>query len=93
MKIYSTYGSTHGIWHTGWVNSKNKKKSEQVFRIKQMFIDDLDFTYKEVKRNMADCVDKARELGLGVTEGDYAILRSFLRDFLSDVDTASKKEK
>jgi len=97
--MYSTRSSTRGKWHTGWVHkSAALEKNKQVFRIQRKWypeddIDDLDFTYEELTKDMTKCVGRVRKLDLGTNEEDYKSLESYMRAFIADVEKTFKAKE
>ena len=92
MKVYSTFGSTRGVWSTGWVTIKSKKLNDQIFRIRQLF-SYVDFTYKNIKENIDGCINVVKIKQLGTKEEDYEVLKSFMTSFLLDVENWFQKSK
>jgi hypothetical protein len=77
---YSRWSSS--IWYTIWCTSDAKKKEDEIFDV----VSEASFTYKQLKEDMASCIDKAVGDRCDITALEKAELKSYMEQFLLDVD-------
>jgi len=94
---YSRWGISR--WYTMWQTSNANKKSKEIFLVVGS---PFSFTYGEIKNDIDDCVEKASAFedqkagkysDKKVTDAEKQELKSYMREFLSDVSEKYSWEK
>lgn len=73
-------------WYCYWFASEEKEKSKQILCVQCV----RDFTYAELKEDIASCLNQCRDLKTGLEEKDYLELDEAMQAFIEDVERGNE---
>ncbi len=72
---------SHSRWYTYYSASSGETRDTQMF-----CVDAWDFSYKALKNNLKDCIEKIREDDIHATESEIVELKGYIKEFIEDVE-------